>query len=168
MALRRETWGELEGLQRRGIVRQIGVSNFSERHLRELLGYARAKPSVNQFEVHPYNQRAELMALCQTEGIAVMGYCPLGGKGNKGQVTDQLLKDPALKTIASAHGKTSAQVILRWHLQRGVTPIPKGSSKAHIRENIGVFDFALSEAEMRTIAGLERGQFALFDADVLA
>ena len=120
------------------------VSNFSERHLRELLSFVTTKPAVNQFEVHPYNQRDSLVALCEKEGIVVNSYCPLGGRGNKGQVTDSLLKDPALKAIASAHGKTVAQTILRWHLQRGLTPIPKGSSKAHIVENFGVFDFALS------------------------
>lgn len=167
-ALRRETWQELESLQRAGLVRSIGVSNFSERHLRELLGFAKRRPAVNQFEVHPYNQRAELVALCEREGVAVNSYCPLGGRGNKGQVTDQLLKDPTLKAMGATRGKTAAQVILRWHLQRGLTPIPKGSSKAHLVENYNVFDFELSAREMDTVASLNRDQFALFDADALA
>ena len=167
-ALRAGTWSDLEALQQRGLVKQIGVSNFSERHLRELLGYANVKPSVDQFEVHPYNQRPALVSLCRENDIRIMSYCPLGGKGNKGQVTDVLLKDNAIKAIAAAHGKTNAQVILRWHLQRGLTPLPKSSSKAHAVENFDVFDFELADAEMRTIAGLDRGQFALFDADALA
>jgi len=166
--LRRSTWKALEALRRDGTIAQIGVSNFSERHLRELLGYASTPPAVNQFEVHPYNTRSALVGLCQKEGIAVNSYCPLGGKGNKGQVTDLLLKDPVVKSVATAHGKTAAQTILRWHLQRGLTPIPKASSKAHVVENFGVYDFSLSADEMRSLDGLNRDQFALFDADVLA
>ena len=167
-ALRRETWRELEEAHASGLARSIGVSNFGERHLGELLGYANVKPACNQFEVHPFNQREALVALCGKERILVNSYCPLGGKGNKGQVTDSLLKDSALRAIAAVHGKTVPQVALRWALQRGLTPIPKGSSKAHIVENVGVFDFALTSDEMTTIRGLNRDQFALFDADVIA
>ena len=166
--LRRDTWKALEALRKEGSVSQVGISNFSERHTRELLSFASTRPAVNQFEVHPYNTRSSLVALCQTEGITVNSYCPLGGKGNKGQVTDLLLKDAVIKQVAAAHDKTAAQVILRWHLQHGLTPIPKASSKAHIRENYDLYDFALSTDEMRKIDGLNRDQFALFDADVLA
>ena len=166
--LRQETWAELEALQRSGLARTIGVSNFSERHLKELLGYAKQRPAANQFEVHPYNQRTALVELCREEGIVVNSYCPLGGRGNKGQVTDSLLKDPTLKSIASAHGRTIPQVILRWHLQRGLTPIPKASSKAHIVENFAALEFALSDAQMADIGRLNRDQFALFDADAIA
>ena len=84
------------------------------------------------------------------------------------QVTTELLKDPAIAQVAAAHGRTAAQTILRWHLQRGLTPVPKASSLDHIRENFDVFDFALSPSEMATISGLNRDKFALFDADVLA
>ena len=128
--LRRGTWTALEALQAEGLVSKIGVANFGERHLRELLGYAKTKPAVNQIEIHPYNQRTKLVDLCRANGVAVNSYCPIGGRGNKGQVTDALLADPTLVRIAKAHGKTAAQVILRWHLQRGLTPIPKASSKA--------------------------------------
>ena len=128
--LRRGTWTALEALQAEGLISRIGVANFSERHLRELLGYAKTKPAVNQIEIHPYNQRTKLVDLCRANGVAVNSYCPIGGRGNKGQVTDALLADPTLVRIAKAHGKTAAQVILRWHLQRGLTPIPKASSKA--------------------------------------
>ena len=83
-------------------------------------------------------------------------------------MTDELLKDPTLVRIGQAHGKSAAQVCLRWHLQRGLTPIPKASSKVHLAENAACFDFELSAAEMAAIKQLNRDQFALFDADVLA
>jgi diketogulonate reductase-like aldo/keto reductase len=161
--LRRETWEALEKLQSDGVVKQIGVSNFGERHLKELLGFAKVKPWVNQFEIHPYNQRERLVEMCQSEGIAVNAYSPLGGKGNKGQVTDQLLTDPVLVKIGDAHGKTAAEAILRWHLQRRITPIPKSSTKSRMSENYNVFDFELSEEEMSAIAKLEKSQFAIQD-----
>lgn len=166
--LRAETWAALETLKRDGVVRNIGVSNFSERHLKELLAFATVKPSVNQFECHPYNQRRALVDLCQGQGISCMSYCPLGGRGNKGQVTDELLKDAKILAIAKERDLTAAQVILRWHLQRGLTPIPKASSKVHLAENIDCYGFELSSNEMATIDRLNRDKFALFDADVLA
>ena len=167
--LRRGTWEALEELKREGLVSNIGLANFSERHLRELLAYAKVQPSVNQIEVHPYNTRESLVKLCAENGIVVNSYCPLGGRGNKGQVTDQLLGDKLIKEIASAHAKTPAQTILRWHLQRGLAPIPKASSKAHLRENIQIYDdFELSSTEMSAMNHLNRNQFALFDADALA
>jgi len=167
-ALRRTTWASLERLQRDGVVKRIGVSNFGRRHLEELLEYAEIQPSVNQFEVHPYNTREELVEFCQRRGILVNSYCPIGGRGNKGQSTDELLKDKTLVAIGASHGKTAAQVILRWHLQRGLTPIPKATSKAHVNENFGVFDFALNKEEIAAISALNRNKFALFDADALA
>eukprot|EP00588_Corethron_pennatum_P005864 CAMPEP_0194285428 /NCGR_PEP_ID=MMETSP0169-20130528/30149_1 /TAXON_ID=218684 /ORGANISM="Corethron pennatum, Strain L29A3" /LENGTH=359 /DNA_ID=CAMNT_0039031543 /DNA_START=72 /DNA_END=1151 /DNA_ORIENTATION=+ len=166
--LREDTWRAMEDLKRDGVVKQIGVSNFSERHLRELLSYAKVRPAVNQFEIHPYNSRGPLVKLCRREGIAVEAYCPLGGKGNENSVTDELLKDPVLLSVGRAHRKTAAQVILRWHLQRDITPIPKASSKKRIEENQNVYDFSLTAIEMEAIAALNRDQFALFDADELA
>ena len=118
--------------------------------------------------MHPYNRRSQLVELCEREGILVNSYCPLGGRGNKGQVTDQLLKDETIAAVGRSVGVTPAQVILRWHLQRGLTPIPKASGKVHIRENFDVFGFELSTDQMARIDALDRGQFALFDADALA
>ena len=118
--------------------------------------------------VDPYNARTRLVELCKSEGIRCMSYCPLGGRGNKGQVTDELLKDPTILAIAKDHGTTAAQTILRWHLQRGLTPIPKASSKVHLAENFDSLGFDLSGSELARIDALNRNQFALFDADVLA
>jgi diketogulonate reductase-like aldo/keto reductase len=168
---RRETWEALQFLQNNGLVNLIGVSNYGVRHLKELLKYAETYPAVNQIEIHPYNQREELVKLCQSNGIAVNAYSPLGGKGGKdreAQVTDELLKDPVLTKIADSYSKTVAQVILRWHLQRGITPIPKASSRGHIGENAEVYDFALTDEDMSAIKGLERGKFVILDDEKLA
>lgn len=164
--LRRETWKALETMKKDGLVKQIGISNYNARHLAELLGFADVKPMASQFEVHPYNNRDKLVKLCQSEGILVNSYSPLGGKGNPGQVTDQLLKDPVLVDIGKQHGKTAAQAILRWHLQRGITPIPKASSPERIEENFNVFDFSLSDEEMAKIDALDRRKFAVMDSEV--
>jgi len=158
--LRRDTWQALERLKRDGVVKQIGVANFDERHLKELLEYAKVKPAVNQFEVHPFNQRNQLIDFCQSEGITVEAYGPLGDQANEGQVKVKLLSNKRLKNIAVAHLKTVPEVILRWHLQRGVIPIPTSSSPARMRENFNVFDFELTQDEMAAIAKLDRSQRA--------
>ena len=161
-ALRRTTWEALEKLQQDGVAKQIGVSNFGKRHLKELLGYATVRPAVNQVEVHPYNQRVGLEKLVRSEGLRFEAYSPLG-KGVIG-----LLEDPLLKRIADAKNKSVAAVILRWLLQRGITPIPLSRNENRLRENLDVFDFALTEDEMRAIAKLDRGQFVLTDDEKLA
>ena len=160
--LRRTTWEALEKLQQDGVAKQIGVSNFGERHLKELLAYAKVRPCVNQVECHPYNQRVGLEKLVRSEGIQFEAYSPLG-KGRIG-----LLEDPTLLSIANAKKKSVAAVILRWLLQRGITPIPLSRNEKRIRENLNVFDFALTEDEMRAIAKLDRGQFVVMDDEDLA
>jgi len=164
--LRQQTWKALEDLQRDGLVKQIGVSNYNERHLGELLDYAQIRPMASQFEIHPFNTREKLVQMCQDLGIRVNGYSPLGGKGNPNQVTDQLLQMPFLEEMASVYGKTPAQLILRWHLQRDTTPIPKASSKARLAENIDVFNFQLSDADMKEISSCDRKRFAVLNSEV--
>ena len=160
--LRKKTWEALEKLQRDGVAKQIGVSNFGKRHLTELLGYASIRPAVNQVEVHPYNQRMELEQLVKSEGIRFEAYSPLG-KGRIG-----LFEDPTLVKIAKAKNKGVAAVILRWLLQRNITPIPLSRDEKRIKENLNVFDFTLTEDEMRAIAKLDRGQFVIMDDEDLA
>jgi len=160
--LRKETWKALEKLRQDGVAKNIGVSNFGKRHLKELLGYATVRPAVNQVEVHPYNQRRDLEALVRSEGIRFEAYSPLG-KGVIG-----LFDDPVLTSIAGAKNKSVAAVILRWLLQRGITPIPLSRNAARLRENLDVFDFSLTDADMRAIAKLDRGQFVLMDDEKLA
>lgn len=144
-----ETYRALETLYREGKVRAIGVSNFQPAHLDRLLQTAEVVPAVNQIELHPWLQQAELRTMHDRLGIRTEAWSPLG----RGQV----LADPVVHACASEHGKTPAQVILRWHIQLGNIAIPKASSGARIRENMDIFDFELSARDMAALAGLDRG-----------
>ncbi|ADX73137.1 aldo/keto reductase [Pseudarthrobacter phenanthrenivorans] len=145
-----ETYRALETLYREGKVRAIGVSNFQPAHLDRLLQTAEVVPAVNQIELHPWLQQAELRTLHTGLGIRTEAWSPLG----RGQV----LADPVVHACAAEHRKTPAQVILRWHMQLGNIAIPKASSESRIRENFHIFDFELSDRDMAAIAGLDRGQ----------
>lgn len=147
-----QAWKELERLHADGLARAIGVSNFAVEHLRRLLDEADVVPVINQIELHPYFQQAELRAFHAEHGILTEAWSPLGQGPRSG-----LLDDPVLARIAAKHGKTPAQVVLRWHLQLGNVVIPKSVTPARIRENIDVFDFALDEADLAEIAALDRG-----------
>ena len=144
-----ETYRALETLYREGKVRAIGVSNFQPAHLDRLLQTAEVVPAVNQIELHPWLQQPELRTTHDELGIRTEAWSPLG----RGQV----LADPVVHACASEHGKTPAQVILRWHMQLGNIAIPKASTEARIRENLNVFNFELSERDMTALAGLDRG-----------
>ncbi|MFX1820819.1 aldo/keto reductase [Pseudarthrobacter sp. CC4] len=144
-----DTYRALETLYREGKVRAIGVSNFQPAHLDRLLQTAEVVPAVNQIELHPWLQQAELRTQHDGLGIRTEAWSPLG----RGQV----LADPVVRACASEHGKTPAQVILRWHIQLGNIAIPKASSEVRIRENMDIFDFDLSARDMTALAGLDRG-----------
>ncbi|MFF7813255.1 aldo/keto reductase [Streptomyces sp. NPDC007945] len=147
--LYRDSWRALERLAEEGRVRAAGVSNFQPEHLRRLLEDATLTPVVNQIELHPALQQSELRAFHGEHGIATEAWSPLA----QGAVLD----DPAITAIAAAHGKSPAQVVIRWHLQLGNVVIPKSVTPARIRANLDVFDFVLTDAEMTAIAGLDRG-----------
>ncbi|MFF8601324.1 aldo/keto reductase [Streptomyces sp. NPDC015232] len=147
--LYRDSWRALERLAEEGRIRAAGVSNFQPEHLRRLMDGAALTPVVNQIELHPALQQSELRAVHAEHGIATEAWSPLA----QGAVLD----DPAITAIAAAHGKSPAQVVIRWHLQLGNVVIPKSVTPARIRANADVFDFALTDAEMATIAGLDRG-----------
>lgn len=144
-----ESYRALESLYREGKVRAIGVSNFQPAHLERLLQTAEVVPAVNQIELHPWLQQAELRSLHASLGITTEAWSPLG----RGQV----LEDPVVLELAAAHRRTAAQVILRWHLELGNVVIPKASSYARIRENDDIFGFSLSTADLDALAGLDRG-----------
>ena len=154
-----EAYLALETLLEQGKVCAIGVSNFMVEHLNRLLERATVVPAVNQIEVHPYFQQREVQALGAERGILTQAWSPIGGitfyrEGNHGST----LQDPVIGGIAQAHGKSPAQVMLRWHLQQGRSVIPK-STKAHrIAENFDVFDFALTAEELTAIDALDTGQ----------
>ncbi|ELK41293.1 aldo/keto reductase [Brevibacillus agri] len=142
----KEAWRALETLYKAGRVKAIGVSNFHIHHLEELLKDAEIKPMVNQVEFHPRLSQTELRAYCQEQGIQFEAWSPL--------MQGQLLDNPVLKGIAEKHGKSIAQIILRWDLQHGVVTIPKSTKEHRIVENASLFDFELTKEEMELIDGL--------------
>lgn len=145
-----DTWRALERLYADGRVRAIGVSNFKPAHLKRLLAETEVVPAVNQIELHPNFPQADSRELHRELGIATEAWSPLGqGKG--------LLAAPELAPIASRHGKTAAQVVLRWHLQLGNVVIPKSATPARIVENFDVFDFELNREEMAAVSALDTG-----------
>ncbi|MFF3934886.1 aldo/keto reductase [Streptomyces phaeofaciens] len=154
-----DTWHALEKLYADGRTRAIGVSNFRPAHLERLLGAASVVPAVNQIELHPGLQQAELREFHARHGIATEAWSPLA----QGAV----LKDDAVTTIAAAHGKSPAQVVLRWHLQIGNVVIPKSVTETRIRENLDVFDFELSAREIDALTALDRGLRTGPDPDTL-
>ncbi len=145
----RDTWRAFERLYAEGRARAIGVCNHLEHHLEALLSVADVPPMVDQYEFHPWLQQPALRAYCERHGIAVEAWAPL----MKGRVAEV----PELVAIGSAHGKSPAQVAVRWLLQLGVMTIPKSVHATRIAENADVFDFSLTPEEMATIATLDRG-----------
>ncbi|MET9931289.1 MULTISPECIES: aldo/keto reductase [unclassified Streptomyces] len=154
-----DTWRAIGTLVADGRVRTAGVSNFNPAHLERLLDSGGPVPAVNQIELHPGLQQRELRALHAAHGIATEAWSPLA----QGAV----LADPVVTGIADRHGKSPAQVVLRWHLQLGNIVIPKSVTPARIRENLDVLDFALSPEEMEAVAGLDRGLRTGPDPDTL-
>jgi diketogulonate reductase-like aldo/keto reductase len=143
-----ESWRAMERLHRTGRVQAIGVSNYMIPHLEELLQSAEIVPAVNQIEFHPYLQSKPLHRFCRMRDIRLTAWSPLMQAG-------PLLGDPVLKAIAKRHGRTVAQVVLRWDLQVGVVTIPKSVRPERMAENAAVFDFELDAAEMEAIAALD-------------
>lgn len=144
-----ETWHAFEKALESGKIRGIGVSNFNPHHLDALIANSSVVPAINQIELHPALQQAELREYNAKHGIKTEAWSPLG-RGRFGE-------DPTLQAIAHNHGKTVAQVILRWHIQLGNLVIPKSSNPDRLAENIDVFDFELSEQDMSEITPLETG-----------
>jgi len=146
-----DTWKAFEKIYADGRARAIGVSNFTQRHLNRLLQETEVVPSLNQIELHPRLPQEEMRAFHAQHDIVTEAWSPIGqGKG--------LLEDPTLASIAEAHGKSPAQVVLRWHIQLGNVTIPKSVTPDRIQQNIEVFDFELSDADMGTISALGTGE----------
>ncbi|MDR1519265.1 MAG: aldo/keto reductase [Planctomycetota bacterium] len=143
-----DSWRTLEKIYASGKAKAVGVSNFQIRHLEKVLAETGVVPAVNQIELHPYLTQEPLRRFCAEKGIAVQAWSPIGGQGN------DLLKNPLLADLGAKHGKTPAQIVIRWHLQRGVIAIPKSVKKERILENRLVFDFALSADEIAAVNGL--------------
>lgn len=144
-----ETWKALEHLYKQGRVKAIGVSNFLVHHLKKLFKNSEIKPVVNQIELHPKLQQRSTVEFCKENEIVIQSWSPLGRA--------MYLDDPIINKIAESHGKTTAQIIIRWHLQHDLIVIPKSVRKERQKENISVFDFELSTEDMEKIDQLDEG-----------
>lgn len=133
-------------------IRSLGLSNWYVEELTEFLPQVDTVPALVQNEIHPYYQENDVIPFIREKGIVVQGWYPLGGRGH----TQELLNDPVITDIATAHDVSAAQVILRWNLQKGVVVIPGSSNPDHIRENTELYHFTLSEEEMEWINDLDR------------
>lgn len=155
-----ETWHAMEELVTSGLVRNIGVCNFTTGLLGDLLSYARIRPSVLQVELHPYLTQEKLLRYCAEQQIAVTGFSPLGALSyvplGMAQQQESVLDTTTVKEIAETVGKTPAQVVLRWGVQRGTAVVPKTSQKQRLQENLDIFDFELTAQQMQAIAALNQ------------
>jgi diketogulonate reductase-like aldo/keto reductase len=153
-----DSWRAMIRLQEDGLATSIGVSNFTPEFLRRLQDETGILPAVNQVELHPYFPQADLLETHRELGIRTEAWSPLGKNA-------PILTEPVIASAADAHGVSAAQVVLRWHVQRGVIPIPKSSGAERRRQNIDVFGFELSDAETAAITALGRPDGRLFDGD---
>lgn len=149
-------WRALEDLYREGRVRAIGISNHYADRMVEFALFTEIPPMVNQMEIHPLNQQKELIRWAEKYNIQLEAWAPFG-EGRKG-----LFENPVLKAIGDRYGKTTAQVILRWHIQRGIVVIPKSVHKERMEENLSVFDFSLTDEDMMRISGLDTATSSFF------
>jgi diketogulonate reductase-like aldo/keto reductase len=152
----RETWEAMEELVKKGLVKSIGVSNFTTVMLVDLLTYSKIVPAINQIELHPYNSQTNLVEFCNNNSINATAYSPLGRQGVKTIQGPRLFDEPIVKSIAKSHDKTLAQILLNWALKRGTIAIPKSTDPKRIIENIDVFDFELTDKEMAEINALNK------------
>ena len=156
----RSTWEGMEAAVDAGLTRHIGLSNVSATKLRDLLRHCRIRPEVNQVELHPLLQQPQLVSACTDAGIHVTAYSPLGSPDRPAFLQDPqapvLLQNPVIAAIAAAHGCTAAQVLLAWHLQRGISTIPKSVTPARLRENFAAADLELSAEDLERIAALDQ------------
>ncbi len=149
-------WRALEELYDEGKLRAIGISNFYPDRMIDIASFSRIKPMVNQIEIHPHNQQTAAKEWNEKYGLQLEAWAPFGeGRGG-------MFDLPKLKTIAEKHGKTVAQVILRWHLQRGIVVIPKSTHIERMEENLNVFDFELTDEDMAEIATLDKNASSFF------
>ena len=161
-------WKKMEDWAKKGVLRSIGLSNFHPHHYQDVLAAAEIKPACVQLEIHPYLAQAENLAYYSKEGVAVEAWSPLGGTPgswdndivgpsvpDRGRSSGMLFKDPVILQMAEKYGKSAGQIIIRWHLQRGVICIPKSVHKERIIENSQVFDFNISDEDMAAITALD-------------
>lgn len=149
-----DTWRAMEKLVEKGLVKSLGVANYTIPMIIDLLAYSKIKPVMNQVEVHPYNSQTELVEFCHKMGIAVTAYSPFGSQGKE---KDKPINNSEIAKIAVAHNMTPAQILVRWLNQRGIVTIPKSVNPDRIKANLDVFNFELTPSEMDLIAKLNKG-----------
>jgi 2,5-diketo-D-gluconate reductase A len=152
-----DSWKAMVKLRDEGLVRSIGVSNFTEEHLHRIIDATGVVPVINQVELHPYFPQAALRAVHAELGVVTESWSPMG--------RGELLSEPTVTAIAEAHEVTPAQAILRWHVQLGAVPIPKSADPARQRANLDLFGFTLSDKEMAALTAMERGRIWGQDPD---
>ncbi|WP_108788621.1 aldo/keto reductase [Erythrobacter sp. Alg231-14] len=157
-----ETWKAMEGLVEKGLVKRIGVCNYNSALVHDLMTYARIKPAMLQIEAHPYLSQENLIRCATGYGIDVTAFSPLGAQSyfelNMAEAGESLLGTAPVMVAAQAHGKTPAQVLLKWGVQRGTAVIPKTTKPERMRENLDIADFELSNVEMAAIGALNQNR----------
>jgi len=151
--MRDETWRAMEDLVSEGKVRNIGVSNYSRRHLEQLFTHCRVKPLVNQVELHPLNAQVDLVQFCRDAGVRVQAYASLGGGDNGGP----MLTHPVVKSLAQALSKAPAQILLKWAVVKGFLVIPKTRSAERMKENMDL-NFELTESQVLRLDALDKSR----------
>ena len=158
----RSTWEGMEAAVSAGLTRHIGVSNFSIKKIQDLLPHCKIRPEVNQVELHPFLQQPELVKYCSSQGIHMTAWAPLGSSDRpdfvKAPNAPVLLENPLIQSIAQRRGCTPAQVLLAWHVQRGISTIPKSVNPARLRENLAAAEIELRQEDIEQIAGLDQNK----------
>lgn len=154
-----QTWLEMEQLQKDGYVKSIGVANCNIHHLEKIIQIGSVIPAVNQIEMHPLFTQKELLSYCRSRGILIQAYTSIA------RFDDRMVRLPLLKEIGKKHKKSIVQIILRWHLQNGVSPVIKSWNKQRIQDNLNIFDFELSKEEIEAIDGININSRLRYDPD---
>jgi len=154
-----DTWREMEKLHKEGYIKNLGLANCHQHHIEDILMMCEVRPVLNQVEIHPLFTQKPLIEYCKSEGIQVEAYSPIA------QNNDRLRNSKRLKTIAVNHSKSLQQIVLRWHIQNGVIPVPRSTNANRLSANIDLFDFSLSEEEMKVIDSLNINSRLRYDPD---
>jgi len=156
-----DSWKEMETLYKEGLVKAIGVCNFHEHHLQKLLEIAEVTPVINQIELHPLLSQKPLREYCKSKGIQIQAYSPVARMDSK------LIEHPVLVELAKKYTKTVPQIILKWDVQHDIITIPKSGNKLRIKENLDIFDFELTEDEMKKIDNINENYRVRYDPDTV-